>query len=71
MNQEKPQHPTQERIIRFPQVAQIVGLSRATIFRYERDGDFPQRVQIGKRGVGWKSSEIDAWLESCPRAKSD
>ena len=62
------QQPRQERIIRFPQVAIITGLSRATVFRLERDDEFPRRVHVGKRGVGWKSSEIEAWLEACPRA---
>jgi prophage regulatory protein len=59
----------QETILRFPQVATITGLSRATVFRLERDGEFPSRVHIGKRGVGWKSSEIAAWLDSCPRCE--
>lgn len=72
MKQEaNPQRPHQERIIRFPQVAQIVGISRATVFRLERSGDFPRRVQVGPRSVGWLLSEITAWLEACPRTNSN
>jgi len=63
--------PPQERIIRFPQVAIITGISRATVFRLERNGEFPRRVQVGKRGVGWKVSEITAWLEACPRVHAN
>jgi len=61
------QYNYQEKILRFPQVATITGLSRATVFRLEREGEFPSRIHVGKRGVGWKSSEISAWLESRPR----
>lgn len=61
----------QETILRFPQVKSIVQMSRATVFRMEREGKFPQRVHVGKRGVGWKVSEITAWVEACPRVHAN
>jgi len=28
------------------------------------DGAFPRPVKLGKRAVGWRASDITAWLES-------
>lgn len=54
----------QKRIIRKPEVQHLVGLSDATIYRMERQGRFPGRVQLGGNSVGWFLSEILDWLET-------
>jgi prophage regulatory protein len=28
------------------------------------EGTFPKPVKLGKRAVGWRASDIAAWLES-------
>lgn len=43
------------------------GLSDSTIWREEREGRFPQRVQISPNRVGWYEDEINDWIESRPR----
>lgn len=59
---------TNSKIIRRREVCERVGLSYTTIWRYERDGLFPQRIQLksnatGMRAaVGWHSDEVDAWI---------
>jgi len=50
-------------IIRLPVVQQRTGLSRSEIYRREGLGQFPKRVSIGVRSVGWVSSEVQAWIE--------
>jgi prophage regulatory protein len=57
--------PTQ--IIRFPKISEITSLSRTTIWRLEAEGDFPKRLQIGNRGVGWLLNEVNEWIQSRPR----
>jgi len=52
-----------ERLIRKPELMSMIGLSDATIWRMERAGKFPRRVQIGGNSVGWLQSEINEWLE--------
>ncbi len=42
-------------------------LSGPTIWRYERAGDFPKRVNITPSRVGWIEEEIDEWIASRPR----
>jgi len=52
------------KIIRKPELFSIIGLSDATIWRLEKNGDFPRRVKIGGAAVGWFSDEVDNWM-SC------
>ena len=61
------------RLIRFPELQKLVGLSRTQIWRLERDGQFPARRYITKRAVAWPADEVFGWLESrtTRRAKSD
>ncbi|MGD9975024.1 MAG: helix-turn-helix transcriptional regulator [Desulfatirhabdiaceae bacterium] len=52
----------QKRIIRKPELFLKIGLSDATIWRMERAGRFPQRIQLGGNSVGWFDDEIELWL---------
>ena len=56
------------RILREPEVHRLTGLSRVTRWRLEREGTFPQRVQLGKNAVGWREDEITGWIQSRPRS---
>ena len=49
-------------IYRLPAVCEITGLSKATIYRLLARGEFPARVKLSPRCVGWRVAEIDAWL---------
>jgi prophage regulatory protein len=51
-------------ILRRPEVEQTTGLSRSTLYAMMADGAFPRPVKLGKRAVGWRASDITAWLES-------
>ena len=50
-------------ILRLPAVKSRTGLSRSTIYLRMATGDFPKPVALGRRAVGWLSSEIDQWIE--------
>ena len=49
-------------IYRLPVVLEVTGLSKATIYRLLERGEFPPRVQLSPRCVGWRVADIDAWL---------
>lgn len=51
-----------DRLIREAECASITGVSRATRWRWEREGVFPRRVRIGPNSIGWRYSELRAWL---------
>lgn len=51
-----------ERFLREPEIKALTGLSRTTIWRMERRGEFPRRRKISTNAVAWLESEIDAWM---------
>ena len=55
------------RILRARAVAELTGLARPTIYAYMKRGDFPQSVRLGPGTVGWRQSDVDAWIEERPR----
>lgn len=55
----------QERFLRFEAVAEMIGLSRSTIWRMEQEGRFPKRVKIGAKSVAWRMSDLSAWMSTC------
>jgi len=52
-----------ERIIRAQELQELTGLSRTTIWRMERKGEFPSRVPLSGSSVGWRHSEIMEWMK--------
>jgi len=55
-------------IVRPKDLVQQTGLSRSTLRRMELAGTLPPRVKLGGYCVGWHSTDVDAWLNSLPRA---
>lgn len=52
-----------DRVIRKTDLFARIPLSDSTIWRMERAGRFPQRIQLGGNSVGWFENEIDEWLD--------
>ena len=55
------------RILRTPEVVRVTGLSKTTIWRRVRSGDFPAAVKLGSlttRSIGWREEEIERWIDS-------
>lgn len=59
---------TVDRMLRREEVEQRTGMSRSTIYRLMREGDFPLPHRIGQRAVRWRESELETWLASRPLA---
>jgi prophage regulatory protein len=53
-----------DKILRLPQVLETTGLSKATIYRLERAGDFPKRVSLSPGAVGWGQTAVQEWINS-------
>jgi prophage regulatory protein len=54
----------QSLFIRPRNIKEVTGLSRTTIWRLENKGDFPKRRKLSDNAVGWKASEVTAWMEA-------
>ena len=37
-------------------------ISRATIYRWVKEGSFPKPIHLGANMVRWKVSDIEAWI---------
>jgi len=51
-------------LVRLPIVLQLVGLSRAEVYRRVKDGSFPSPVQIGERAVAFNLQEVRSWVRA-------
>ena len=59
----------QHRILRLPYVLEVVGISKSRLYVWMGSGLFPKPVKLGPRAVGWRSSEVQAWLVSREKAE--
>lgn len=50
------------RMLRIDQVLALTGLSKTRIYVLQAQGDFPLRVQLSPRRVGWVEAQVQAWL---------
>ncbi|MDM8545168.1 helix-turn-helix transcriptional regulator [Candidatus Venteria ishoeyi] len=50
-------------LLRLKQVLEIVPASRATIWRWTRDGKFPKPIKLSERCTAWKKSDIESWID--------
>ena len=56
------------RLLRLPQVLELVGSGRSTLYAMVDRGEFPPPVRIGARAVAWRARDVQAWLENRPPA---
>ncbi len=54
--------PEADRIIREPERRAKTGLPSTTWWRLEKAGKAPRRLQLTPHSVGWRLSEIVAWM---------
>jgi len=54
-----------DKIIRSKEVQELTSLSRTTLWRLERKGEFPARVPLTSGSIGWRLSEVQQWIKSC------
>ena len=57
-----PATPAQpDKLIRIKTVCELSGLGKTSVYSIP---DFPKRVVLSRRAVGWRLSEVQAWIES-------
>lgn len=57
-----------DKILLWPQLRELVPLSRVSVWNLRRSGDFPAPVKLSPNRVGWRLSEVQRWIESRARA---
>lgn len=62
--QHRDERRTKVKIYRMQEVATMLGLSKATVYKLIAAGEFPRGVKLGPRARGWTEKEIREWIES-------
>ena len=57
-------------VYRAPAAAAYVGESESTLAKRRMRGDGPAFLKLGKKTVGYRRSDLDAWLEQCRRTST-
>jgi predicted DNA-binding transcriptional regulator AlpA len=50
-------------------VCKLLRISKPTLWRLRRSGNFPDPTTVTERIFGWRRCEIDAWLASRPSSR--
>ena len=56
--------PDGGRLIAPPVVSHRTSLSRTTLWRLVRQGEFPKPVRVSAGRIAWLESAVDAWIAS-------
>ena len=57
-------------IFRIKTVCEITGLPKSTVYAKMLNEEFPRPIKLGRRAVGWKSEELQAWISNQSGAAS-
>jgi len=60
-----------DKLLRWPVVQEITGISRTTVWRLENVKQFPARVKVSKGITAWKESEIMTFIDSRERVQGE
>jgi predicted DNA-binding transcriptional regulator AlpA len=60
----EPRQRARNAIMRRDEVERETGMSRSTIYKRIKDGTFPAPLKIGPGSIGWRVSDIEAFLSS-------
>ena len=52
------------RILRTPETARYVGLSKSWLEKQRMEGGGPPYIKLSSRAVGYRLDDLDHWLES-------
>jgi prophage regulatory protein len=54
--------PNADRILRLPEVLRRTGLKRSSLYVKIANGSFPRQLRLSPNMVGWRESEVMAWV---------
>ena len=57
-----------DQILRPAEVAAMLGVTRSTLTRWRQRDGFPQPLKLGPGAVGFRRSDVEAWLADRPQA---
>jgi len=58
-----PPPVSRDRLARLPQVENLTGLKKSSIYQRMREGKFPQAVRLSSRMVAWSENAVLQWVQ--------
>lgn len=52
------------RFLRLPQVMALIGLSKSTVYKLVRRGEFPAPLRLSERCIAWRAAEVASWMDA-------
>lgn len=53
-------------IMKLPELVQRTKISRAAVYAMIARNEFPRPVRLGRRAVGWRVEDVEAWIADRP-----
>ena len=60
-----------DRLLTRAEVEARCAITRTTVYRLMRCGEFPEPLRVGAKAVRWSEREIEAWITKRPRSHGD
>lgn len=57
-------------IIKLPELVERTKISRAAVYAMIARDEFPRPVRLGRRAVGWRVDDVEAWIATRPEGGS-
>ena len=57
-------HTTLDHVVAESATAEIIGVSKATLRRMVERGEGPRRLKLSTRRIGYRLSDLEAWLSA-------
>ena len=57
-------------VLRAPEAARYLGLSKSTLAKWRMSGNGPRYVKLGARVVAYSQDELDRWRQSRTRTST-
>ena len=58
-----PKQVTAPRFLRLPEVLNLVGVTRSTLYRWMEAEMFPRQISVGGNTVVWVVSDVTKWMQ--------
>lgn len=56
--------PARDRFLRLPEVENITGLKKTTVYGLIKEGKFPRQIRVTRRVSVWSEAAILSWVQS-------
>lgn len=62
VHQTKPVVP-RDRLIRLPEVENLIGCKKSTVYTMVKEGTFPKPIRLSARMVAWPETAVMQWMQ--------